>query len=469
MTKLFGTDGIRGIAGDYPLDAPTIVACGVALVRILAEEHTAPVRVLLGRDTRESGPWIERLFRQGVQAAGGEVVSAGIFTTPGIAYLVRAHSDVAAGVVISASHNPYWDNGIKIFSASGMKLSDEQEAALEQEVARLLREEGVAHLLEDRPQGIPRQMSGEPREESATPECFARKYLEFLRQKGTLGCREERPFRGWRIGLDCAHGAAYRLAPELFESLGAHVEALGVAPDGRNINAACGALYPEALQRLVQERHCDVGIALDGDADRVVFVARGGELLDGDDVLYILALYFRERGQLPGDVVIGTEMTNYGLEHALAQQGIALVRAKVGDRYVMEKLLEHGAALGGEPSGHIIVPPLSPTGDGLLTALLVLSVMRETGRDLLQLRRGFVRCPQLLLNVRVARKPPLSTVPGFPEALAEAERRLRGRGRVLVRYSGTEPVARVMVEADREDLAREIASALADVLRHHLG
>ncbi|MDW8256884.1 MAG: phosphoglucosamine mutase [Acidobacteriota bacterium] len=452
--RLFGTDGIRGIAGEYPLDARTIFACGSALVRVLG----SPLRVLLGRDTRESGPWIERLFAAGVRAAGGEVVSAGVFTTPGIAYLVRAHAELDAGVVISASHNPYRDNGIKIFSAEGMKLDDAQEAAIEREIEALARElefEARDHL---------ESASGEFAEER-----FAAEYLQFLRERGMGASSGERPLAGWRLGFDGAHGAAYRLGPQLLEGLGAHVRVIGAAPDGRNINHECGSLHPEALQRVVREHNCDLGIAVDGDADRAIFIARTGEVLDGDDVLYILATYRHERGQLRGNVVVGTEMTNYGLEQALAQRGIALVRAKVGDRYVLEQLLRHGASLGGEPSGHVIVPELSPTGDGLLTALLLLNVMRETGRDVTELRAGFLRYPQHVLNVRVREKPPLETIPELLRAMAEAQERLRDRGRVLVRYSGTEPVARVMVEADAEDLVREIAAALAEVIHRHLG
>ena len=405
MGRLFGTDGIRGIAGEYPLDAQTIFACGKALVRVLGR----PLRVLVGRDTRESGPWIERLIAAGVCAAGGEVVSAGVFTTPGIAYVVRAHAELNAGVVISASHNPYRDNGIKVFSAQGMKLSDAQEAAIEREIEALVRE---------------RVEVREAPSLAVQEDQFATEYLQFLRARG-MG-EEERPLAGWRIGFDGAHGAAYRLGPRLFEELGARVEAIGIMPDGRNINDGCGSLYPAALQRLVLEQGCDVGIAVDGDADRAVLVARTGELLDGDDALYILATYLQERGRLRGNVVVGTEMTNFGLEQALAQRGITMVRAKVGDRYVLEQLLERGASLGGEPSGHIIVPELSPTGDGLLTALLLVNVMRETGRDLTELRAGFARYPQQVCNVRVREKPPLGTIPGFSRAMAEAQERLRG-------------------------------------------
>ncbi len=455
MARLFGTDGIRGIAGEYPLDARTIFACGIALVRALGQ----PLRVLLGRDTRESGPWIECLFAAGVQAAGGEAVSAGVFTTPGIAYLVRAHAELNGGVVISASHNPYRDNGIKIFSTEGMKLSDAQEAAIEREIEALARDPEFE---------VRGPQDGAPYLESEG-ERFATEYLRFLRERGLGASSGDRPLAGWRLGFDGANGAAYRLGPQLFGELGARLDALGITPDGRNINHECGSLYPEALRQLVVKRGCDVGIAVDGDADRVVFIARTGELLDGDDALYILATYLQERGQLRGNVVVGTEMTNFGLEQALARRGIALVRTKVGDRYVLEQLLERGASLGGEPSGHLILPEISPTGDGLLTALLILNVMQETGRDLPELRAGFTRYPQRVLNVRVREKPPLETIPGFPRALAEARERLGDRGRVLVRYSGTEPVARVMVEADVEDLVQEIAATLADLIHHQLG
>jgi phosphoglucosamine mutase len=457
MARLFGTDGIRGIAGEYPLDERTSFACGMALVRVLGR----PLRVLLGRDTRESGPWIGRLLVAGVRAAGGDVVSAGIFTTPGIAYLVRAHAELDAGVVISASHSPYPDNGIKIFSARGMKLDDEQEAAIEREIAALAPDPDVEARCREVPVAPEELLSPET-------ERFATEYLHFLRERA-MGTSERRPLAGWRVGFDGAHGAAYRLGPRLLEELGAQVEAVGVAPDGRNINHECGSLHPETVRRVVQERGCDVGLAVDGDADRVIFVNRAGEILDGDDLLYILATYLQERGRLRGNVVVGTEMTNFGLEQALARRGIALVRTKVGDRYVLEQLLERGASLGGEPSGHLILPEISSTGDGLLTALIVLNVMRETGRDLAELRHGFTRYPQCIVNVRVREKPPLETIPGFPHAVAEARARLGERGRVLVRYSGTEPVARVMAEAESEHLVREVVMTLAEVIRRHLG
>ncbi len=459
MGRLFGTDGIRGVAGEYPLDARTIFACGMALVRVFGRA----ARILIGRDTRESGPWIEGLLAAGVRAAGGEITSAGIFTTPGIAYLVRAHAELNAGVVISASHNPYRDNGIKIFSALGMKLGDAEEALLEQEI------EAIAHAVDFEPRY---REASEPMEREPLPtseaERFAAEYLHFLRERA-MGSSEERALAGWRVGVDGAHGAAYQLAPRLLEELGAHVAAIGITPDGRNINHECGSLYPEAVRHLVLERRCDVGLALDGDADRVVLVNRAGEIFDGDDVLYILAAYLQERGQLRGNVVVGTEMTNLGVEHALAQRGIALVRTKVGDRYVLEQLLAQQASLGGEPSGHIILPEISPAGDGLLTALFVLNVMRETGRDLAELRTGLLRYPQCIVNVRVREKPPLETLPGFAHAMAEARARLGERGRVIVRYSGTEPVARVMVEADSEDLVQEAAATVAEVIRRHLG
>jgi phosphoglucosamine mutase len=459
MGRLFGTDGIRGVAGEYPLDARTIVACGMALVRVFG--RTA--RMLIGRDTRESGPWIEGLLAEGVRAAGGEITSAGIFTTPGIAYAVRAHAELKAGVVISASHNPYRDNGIKVFSALGMKLDDAQEALLEQEI------EALARTVDIEPRS-PEASTRMEREPLPTPEAehLAAEYLHFLRERA-MSSSEKRPLAGWRVGIDGAHGAAYRLAPRLLEELGAHVEAIGITPDGRNINHGCGSLYPDAVRHLVLERRCDVGFALDGDADRVVFVNRAGEVFDGDDVLYILAAYLQEQGRLRGDVVVGTEMTNLGVEHALAQRGITLVRTKVGDRYVLEQLLAQHASLGGEPSGHIILPEISPIGDGLLTALFVLNVMRETGRDLAELRAGLLRYPQQIVNVRVREKPPLETIPGLARALAEVRARLGERGRVIVRYSGTEPVARVMVEADSEELVQEAAATVADVIRRHLG
>lgn len=447
---LFGTDGIRGVAGIYPLDEQTIFACGFSLAEILRQQLQRPPRVLIGRDTRESGPWIEAVCARAVRAAGGQVISAGIITTPGVAYLTRA-SGFDAGIVISASHNVYHDNGIKIFSSAGTKLDDQTERALEQAILRTELiptggEESLPPLL-------------------WTDERLRAEYVRFLVEE--VG--REVDLSGWRLALDCAQGAAYQIAPEVFRRLGATVDALGAEPTGRNINLDCGSLHPDRLQQLVRTGGYDLGIAFDGDADRALFVGRQGDLLDGDCILFVLAEYLDDRQRLRGGIVVGTEMTNAGLEQALARRHIRLVRTKVGDRYVLEKLLEFNASLGGEPSGHIILSDVSLAGDGLITALAVLRVMIETKADFPQLLQGFVHYPQKLINVPVRAKPPLESIPEVVAAVARLRQELGARGRIVLRYSGTENLARVMVEADEDAKATLFAEQLADVLRRHLG
>jgi len=445
--RLFGTDGIRGVAGQYPLDPATTFAVGGALGEWARRRQERP-EVVIGMDTRESSPRLAALVAGGLAQSGVRSRFAGVITTPGIAYLARTGPYVA-GVMISASHNPYQDNGIKIFDHSGFKLADELEQQLEDQILRL------------------RESKGEACEAGLTPEPrLAREYLEALAQaSGRL--------EGLTLVVDCAHGAAYELGPRLFGGLGANVHTIGCAPDGRNINLGCGALYPEALSREVVTRGADLGVAFDGDADRAIFVSRSGKVIDGDLVLFLCGRSLAAKGQLGGDhrrpVVVATVMSNLGLEEAVRSWGAELVRTPVGDKYVLEEMLRRDALLGGEQSGHIIFRRYATTGDGLLTALRVLEVMRETGQDLDELTAAFPRYPQRLENVPVAVKRPIEELAAVQQEIEEARRRFGPRGRVLVRFSGTEPLARVMVEGPDAALVAEHAERIAAALRRELG
>jgi len=452
--RLFGTDGIRGLPGAPPLDDRTLRAVGRALGERLRDVSPASSqprfgdtrpRVLIGMDTRESGPHIARQLAAGLAAAGAQPVSAGIITTPGVACLVR-DTAFAAGIVVSASHNPYTDNGVKLLSHAGMKFPDEFEESLERRIAEAAESRGDGEFpLEPDPQ-------------------FEERYLEFLRGRLPAGAN----LRGMRIVLDCANGAASHIGPALFRSLGCDVVAVHDRPDGRNINAACGSLHPESMQKKVIESGAALGVAFDGDADRAIFATASGKLVDGDGVLLVAARWLRAHGQLKGDAIIGTTMANLGLERAFGAEGLRLVRVPVGDRYVLEEMLRSGANLGGEQSGHVIFLDDAPTGDGLLTALKMASIVTLLGplEDLVRDLRIF---PQTIVNVRVRSKPPLDSLAAVAQVLAEAERALGNRGRIVLRYSGTEPLARVMVEAERaEDVARW-SEALASAIRSSLG
>jgi phosphoglucosamine mutase len=441
--KLFGTDGVRGMPGQFPLDDATVYALGLAVGALVRARGGG--RVLVGMDTRESSPRLAALVGAGVVASGAEVVNAGVLPTPAIAQLVpRLGFD--AGVIVSASHNPFQDNGIKLVGRNGQKLPDQSELELEAEVLR-----ASASV----PAHVP-PLAVEP--------SLAELYLELLRAK----VPGERPLDGLTLVLDCANGAASRLAPELFGSLGARVVALHCAPNGRNINAGCGSLYPMSVAERVRGKPGTLGVAFDGDADRAIFATPAGNLVDGDGVLYVAAQHMLAAGTLRGSVVVGTLMSNLGLEHALAELGLQLVRVPVGDRYVVEEMLRRRANLGGEPSGHIIFLDDGPTGDGLLTALKVAHWVVEKGPLEMHLR-GLRYCPQKLLSVAVRARPPLETLGSFPALLQQAEAALDGRGRVVVRYSGTEPVVRVMVEAEDAEQAEFWAHRLADVLEASIG
>jgi phosphoglucosamine mutase len=443
--KLFGTDGIRGLPGTPPLDDATLYATGRALGAYLKREHGAG-HVLVGMDTRESGPHIASLLAAGLARAGATVAFAGVITTPGVACLVR-QSDFQAGVVISASHNPFEDNGVKLFSHAGMKFPDAAEEALELDILK--------HRAEPAPNNFPRLVADE---------ALDAEYLAFLHKRFLPGAK----LAGFRIVLDCANGAAYKLAPELFRSQGADVVAMGVSPDGRNINAGCGSLHLEGLQKRVVAEKARLGVAFDGDADRALFVCESGKIVNGDGVLLAAARFLKSQNKLTGDRVVATSMSNLGLERVLARENIALARAAVGDRYVLEEMLRSGNVLGGEQSGHIIFLDDSPAGDGVLTAAKIASLVSMHG-TIESLVEGLKDYPQLIVNVKVRSKPPLDSLPEVSRALAEAQTALGENGRVVLRYSGTEQLARVMVEAEYDADVRRFSQSLAEALRSAIG
>lgn len=447
MREFFGTDGIRGVAGQFPLDEATIERIGWSLARELTVKNGSTPLIVTGRDTRESGEWIEAASARGIAAAGGQYRSAGVITTPGVAYLTRVIK-ADAGVVISASHNPYQDNGIKVFAPSGQKLDDATEEAIERD----LKADASAF-----PPFTP---------VTVTPEADLReRYLNFLRDELGGGL----DLKGLRLVVDCANGASSALAPRLFSGLNASVTAINADPNGRNINLDCGSLHPEKLQQAVSDYKADLGIAFDGDADRSLFVDERGNLVDGDQVLFVMATYLAARNQLAGSRVVATVMSNLGLELGLKERGITLTRTSVGDKYVLDELLKNGGSIGGEQSGHLIFPGISLAGDGMITALELLRAMSDTGQSLGALTSGFTRYPQVTINVKVARKPPLKTVAPVKAAMDRLEAELEGKGRLLVRYSGTENLARVMIEGQDETVIRKQAEEMAQVLKDNLG
>jgi phosphoglucosamine mutase len=442
--QLFGTDGIRGVAGRYPLDAATVYAFGVALGDDAARTHANP-EVLIGADTRESGAWIAATAAAGLASRGAKVRYAGVITTPGVAYLTRT-GPFAAGVMISASHNPYQDNGIKVFSHSGFKLPDAEEDAIEQEILAL------------------RAGAIEPRQtELVAEEGLDREYLQFL--LSTISVRLD----GVRLAIDCGNGAAWQLAPDLFRRLGAELVETGCQPNGRNINLNCGALHVDALSRMVVETKSEFGVAFDGDADRAIFVAQSGRIVDGDAVLLMAARAMKAAGKLPGGTVVSTVMSNLGLEKALASDGIRMVRTPVGDKYVLEEMVRLGAALGGEQSGHVIFRDCATTGDGLLTALRILEIAHRAGVGLDELTADLRVYPQKLVNIRVREKRDFAGVPSVNREIQRAEETMAGSGRVLVRYSGTELLARVMVEAADQTHVDTFTASIADSIRREIG
>ncbi len=448
MRKLFGTDGIRAVAGVAPLDPPTIFATGVALAFTLKKRHPAP-KVLLGSDTRESSPWITAVIAAGLQSGGAEVLNAGVITTPGVAYLTRKHQ-LAAGIVISASHNPWQDNGIKVFGGDGYKLPDATELEIEGEIFRRLQEvpSGEMEILNVPPAG----------------KEFREEYESFLR-----GVVPGLNLTGKKIVIDCANGAAAVIASELFPSLGGEIHLTHVSPNGRNINENCGALHPEVVARETKAMGADLGITFDGDADRALFADAQGRVVNGDGVMLVAARDMKAKAELAGDLVVATTMSNMGLEAALRSSGIRMFRAPVGDKYVLEMMRKHQASLGGEQSGHILFPRRSTTGDGLLTALVLLDLLARSGKPLHELLSDLRVFPQVIVNVKVREKRPLEQIPGVVESIHQAETDLHGNGRVVVRYSGTEALARVMIEAESEQQMRVHADRIAQAIRVEIG
>ncbi len=447
--RLFGTDGVRGTANVHPMTAEMALALGQALAHVFRRRGGSEPRILIGKDTRLSGYMFEDALAAGICSMGVRVIQVGPMPTPGLAFLTT-DMRCDAGAMISASHNAYRDNGIKFFGHDGFKLPDEVERRIEALIASgALEDERVS----------PDEIGTARRIEDA-----AGRYVVFL--KNTFP--RELSLDGLRVVLDCANGAGYRVGPTVLEELGAEVFTLGVEPDGRNINRECGSLHPEPLVRKVRELRADAGIALDGDADRCVLVSDGGEIVDGDSVLQLCAQDMLQRGQLRGGSVVATVMSNLGLERALEALGVGLVRTAVGDRYVVEAMRNGGFNLGGEQSGHVIFLDHNTTGDGLCTALQVLAVACRSGRRLSELFAGMERFPQVLRNVRVAEKRPLESLPAFQEAVRKVENVLGSRGRVLVRYSGTESKARVMVEGEDAAQVDGFARELAEVLQRSL-
>jgi phosphoglucosamine mutase len=436
------------VPGTYPLDDATLDGVGLALGSHLAAagQLKAAPRVLIGRDTRESGPHMEEHIARGLAGAGAVPVSAGVLTTPGVAWLV-GHEGFAAGVVISASHNPYHDNGVKLISSSGMKFSDAVEAQLE---AVILSPNGL------RPAKSAVKLNGD--------ETLQEDYLAGLRDGVLPGAN----IKGLSVVLDCGNGAASTLAPKLFRSLGADVTAINDHPDGKNINAGCGSLHPEALQQRVLETGAALGVAFDGDADRALFVGASGKLVDGDGVLLVAGRYLKSTGMLQGTVVVGTTMANLGLERALEKSGLRLVRTAVGDRYVLEEMRKIGANLGGEQSGHILFLDDATTGDGMLTAVKMASIVSIAG-PLDALTADLKVFPQKIVNVKVKSKPELESLPRVSTSLRDAQAALGNSGRIVLRYSGTEPLARVMVEAERLEDVNRWTEAIATALRAEIG
>lgn len=442
--KYFGTDGIRGKVGEYPITADFLLKLGWATGRVFAREGHG--FVLVGKDTRISGYMFESALEAGLTSAGVDTRLLGPMPTPGIAYLTRTFR-AQAGIVISASHNPYYDNGIKFFSVEGTKLPDEIELKIERYI-----DSPMTTVESDRLGKAERLADA------------AGRYIEFCKASIPTGY----DFGGMRIVVDCAHGSAYHIAPPVFSEVGAEVVTIGTEPDGLNINEECGATKPEKLAEAVKEFRADLGIALDGDGDRVVMVDHLGEIVDGDELIYIIAKSRKERGLLTGPVV-GTLMTNLGMEHALQKLGIKLLRANVGDRYVMEMLTQNNGILGGENSGHIICLDKTTTGDGIVAALQVLEEIYNTGKSLHELKSGMEKYPQILVNVRTSTKKNIDEVESVQKVKKDIEKQLGSGGRVLLRASGTEPLIRVMVEGSDEDLVKKNAQLLANEVKKALG
>jgi phosphoglucosamine mutase len=448
MRKLFGTDGIRGVANVHPMTTEIAMQLGRAVAHIFKNKKGRH-RILIGKDTRVSGYMLETALASGICSMGVDVLLVGPMPTPGIAFLTT-DMRADAGIVISASHNPFQDNGMKIFCRDGFKLPDEKEG----EIERLIFSKEIDSL---------RPTASEVGKAFRIDDAAGR-YIVFLKKT----FRRDLTLDGYKIVLDCAHGAAYKIAPHVFTELGAEVYPLGIEPDGININLDCGALYPEKLSQKVKEKGADIGIALDGDADRVIFVDERGTEVDGDHIMAMCAVDLLRENQLKKNTVVATVMSNIGLELALKKEGINLVRSQVGDRYILEEMRHHGYNFGGEQSGHIIFFDLNTTGDGILSALQVLAAMKKSNKTLSQLSAVMEKFPQVIENVEVTHKKDIETVPEIRKAIAGAEEMLLGKGRILVRYSGTESLCRVMVEGQDEDEIQGIAHNIAQVIGNKL-
>ena len=448
MGKLFGTDGIRGVANEYPMTPEMALKFGLAVGHHFGVSNRSAI--LIGRDTRISGQMIESAIAAGCCSMGVDVILAGVIPTPGIAFLTKVLGAVA-GVVVSASHNPYFDNGIKVFDADGFKLSDGMEESLEKSIlhddqataAKSIRETGKIDVLNN----------------------GGNRYKKFLKQCLSKSCR----FKNFKIALDCANGATYSLAPKLFSELGADVYDLHTKPDGKNINDGCGSQHPQYLAQKVKDTDANIGLAFDGDGDRLIAVDETGAVLTGDQVLAICARYLKENGQLKNNTVISTVMSNMGLGKALQEMGAENVITGVGDRYVMEEMRKQGAILGGEESGHMVFLEHQTTGDGMLTALKLLEIMSIEKKPLSELKKVMTVFPQVLINVDVKSKPPLESLPGVMAAIRQVEKDLAGKGRVLVRYSGTQPQCRVMVESLNTEDTNFFCDKIARVIKETIG
>jgi phosphoglucosamine mutase len=452
MSRLFGTDGVRGRAGEHPLDHETVARLGAALVRAMRAAHpdrdfsSSPLRFVVGRDTRESGEWIERELARGARSEGARLTTGGVLPTPAVAYIARTLA-FDAGIVISASHNPFEDNGIKVFSGRGEKFTEASERAVEA-------------VIDDNSWSVAGD-AAQPVEHADVVDAYLAHVKLALPDPGRLGAM--------RIAVDTANGATTTVAPRLFKELGFDVTLVGATPDGRNINLNCGSTHPQLLAQVVRDRQCRMGVAFDGDGDRAIFVDADGRVVDGDAVLLMCARQMKAQGRLKGNAVVATVMSNIGLEIALKESGISLVRCAVGDKYVMEEMLRHDLSIGGEQSGHIIFSDHLFTGDGIGTALNVLRVMADSGRELADLASELVTYPQVLVNVRVRQKKDLSSSPAVVDAMRTVEGRLGGQGRLLVRYSGTEPLLRIMLEGRDQEEIQAWAAEIAGVVKQELG
>ncbi len=448
VRKLFGTDGVRGTANLWPMTSEVALKLGRGLALLFKNHKNS--KVVIGKDTRRSGYMLENALSSGVCSAGAEAILLGPLPTPAIAFITTAMR-ADAGAVISASHNPFQDNGIKFFDHTGFKLPDEEEMKLEKFIEDgsfeknppICDQVGKAHRVEDAPG----------------------RYIEHLKSTFPKSLKLD----GLKLVIDCAHGAAYKVSPVVFEELGAQVTKLGVHPNGLNINDQCGALYPQMMCDKVKETGADIGIALDGDADRVVLCDEKGEKIDGDIIMAIAACEMKKMGQLKENTVVGTVMSNFGLERFFQEEGIRFIRTAVGDRYVMEVMRDKGFNLGGEQSGHIIFSDYATTGDGTLAALQILAIMKKTGQPLSKLKTLMSSIPQMLVNVRVKERKDLKTFPDLQKKMAQAENRLKGQGRVLLRYSGTEALVRIMAEGENEKLVQEIVAELKEEVIKSLG